>query len=101
MHEYESRILARRYRKDPSIVSRNIAGEVILVPIQRRMGDLENIFMLNPTAASAWSLIDGERTLGEIVDAMTQEFDVKPEEAASDMCHLMEQLESMQAVERV
>ena len=39
------------YQKDPDMVSREIAGEVILVPIRRNVGDLESVYTLNETAA--------------------------------------------------
>ena len=45
-----------RYQKDASIVSREIAGEVILVPIRQNMGDMESIFTLNETASRIWEL---------------------------------------------
>ena len=47
------------YRKDPSIVARQIAGEMILVPIRQNVGDLESIYLLNETALFAWQLLDG------------------------------------------
>ena len=46
---------------DPNIVDRNIAGEVILVPIRNNVGDLESIYTLNETAARIWELLDGVR----------------------------------------
>ncbi len=52
--------LARIYMHDPSIVSRSIAGEVILVPIKKNVGDLESIYTLNDTGARIWELIDSQ-----------------------------------------
>ena len=86
------------YRQDPSIVSRNIAGEMILVPIRNNVGDLESIYTLNETAARIWELLDGERTLQAVRDAIADEFEVEADEATTDMLELIAQLESVGAV---
>ena len=46
--------LMKSFVKDPNIVSRKIAGEVILVPIRKNVGDLESIYTLNEVAARIW-----------------------------------------------
>ncbi len=89
------------YRKSPSIVAREIAGETILVPIRQNMGDLESIYTLNETAAYTWALIDGQRSAQAIRDQVVAEFEVGAEEAEQDLLELLAQLESFGAVERV
>jgi hypothetical protein len=93
--------LERQYRRDDSLVTREIAGGVILVPIRRHVGDLDSIYNLNKTAARAWELIDGQRTVAEIRDRIVAQFEVGPEEAQQDLLALLEQLEAIGAVERV
>lgn len=93
--------LERCYKKDPDIVFRAIAGEMILVPIRRRTADLQSIYTLNETAGRIWELIDGQRTLGEIRDTIAQEYDVTPEETEADLAELVAYLEQIQAVEKV
>ncbi len=93
--------LATRYKKDPDIVFRAIAGEMILVPIRRHIANLESIYTLNETAGCIWQLIDGQRTLGEIRDTIVQEYDVTPEEAEADLAELVAYLDQIQAVEKV
>lgn len=93
--------LERRYKKDPNMVFRAIAGEMILVPIHRRTANLESIYTLNETGGRIWELIDGQRTLGEIRDTLVQEYDVTPEEAEADLAELVAYLEQIQAVEKV
>ncbi len=87
-----------RYEQDPSIVSREIAGEVILVPIRNKVGDLSSIYTLNETGARIWSLLDGERTLAEVRDAMVAEFEVEAGEMEADLVALVEGLERIQAI---
>lgn len=93
--------LNSRYRHDADIVDREIAGEVILVPIRNNVGDLESIYTLNETAARIWALLDGVRTLAEVRDALVAEFEVEPDEAETDLVELMAQLESIRAVRLV
>ncbi len=89
------------YRKSPSIVSREIAGETILVPIRQNVGDLESIYTLNETAAFAWALIDGQQSAQAIRDQIVAGFEVGVEEAEQDLLELLAQLESFGAVEKV
>jgi len=85
--------LDRCYQKDPNIVSRKIANEVILVPIRNNVGDLESIYTLNEVAARIWELIDGNRKVSEIKRMITEEFDVTPEQADIDIFEFLKQME--------
>ena len=86
------------YRHDENIVDRNIAGEVILVPIRNNVGDLESIYTLNETAARIWELLDGVRTLGEVRDAMVGEYEVGAGEAEADLLEVVGQLVEAEAI---
>ena len=88
-------------RKDPHIVSREIVGEMILVPIRQNIGDLESIYTLNETAARTWELIDGQNTLSDINTRITDEYQVGQETALSDLLALIDQLEEAGAVIKV
>jgi len=90
--------LASIYHHDPSIVARNIAGEVILVPIRNNVGDLDSIYTLNETAAFVWERLDGVRTLAEVVAALVAEYEVEPAQAGQDVLALIAQLESVKAI---
>jgi hypothetical protein len=93
--------IEERYQKDASIVSREIAGEVILVPIRRHVDDLDSIYTLNETAATAWALLDGQHTLGEVGDQIVTEFEVGEEEARQDLFELVTQLLEVEAIVKV
>lgn len=93
--------LEHSYSKDPSIVSREIAGETILVPIHQNVGDLESIYTLNETGAFAWKLMDGERTLSEILNRIINDYLVDDDEAEKDLLELIAQLEEIGAVREV
>ncbi len=90
--------LTKSFIKDPSIVSRKIAGEVILVPIRKNVGDLESIYTLNEVAACIWELIDGKRDIRQIEKIITDEFDVTSEKAERDIRNLLKQLAKIGAI---
>lgn len=89
------------YRHDPNIVSRLIAGETILVPIRKNVGDMESIYTLNETAARAWELIDGRRPAAEVLAQMVSEFEVDPAEAERDLTELLHDLCEIGALEKI
>ena len=65
---------------------------VILVPIRQSASELDSIYTLNETAASAWELMDGEHTLEQICEALVAEYQVDPAEAQDDLFELAAQL---------
>jgi len=87
--------LASRYERDPNVVSREIAGEQILVPIRKQAADMAAIYVLNATGARIWQLLDGQRSLGDVQDALIQEYDVDPEAAWVDIVELVGRLRDL------
>src|SRR6058998_1651173 len=87
--------------KDPSFVSRKIVDEVILVPISHRVGEIDCLYALNEVGARIWDLIDGDRSLKELRDAIVAEFEVSETEAQQDLAVLIEQLKEIGAIQKV
>ena len=94
----DSDYLERRYAKNPSMVSRRIADEFILVPIRHNVGDLDSIYTLNEVGARIWELIDGNNSVREIRDRIVEEYEVDPQIAEQDMTELVTQLEAIDAI---
>jgi len=82
----------RIFRKTEHVVSREIAGETLLVPIRGKLADMQNVFALNPVARHIWDELDGTRTLGEIRDGILARFDVGPEAADADLAEFIGKL---------
>ncbi len=93
--------LQRCYQKEPDIVFRKIAEEVILVPIRHKVGDLESIYTLNEVAARIWNLIDGKTAVKEIKDKIIEEFEVAPEEVEKDLIELLQNLEKIKGIKEI
>jgi len=90
--------LDRRLAQSPSFVTREIAGEIILVPIQQPAGSVASIYTLNELSRFIWELVDGERRVSDIRDAIVDEFEVGREEAQTDLLEFLRQLEHIGAV---
>lgn len=89
------------YQKSADIVSRKIVDEMILVPIRRRVGDVESLYTLNEVGARIWELIDGKRSIQDIRDCLLQEFAANEAEAEADLLTLLEQLGRIGAITEV
>ncbi len=73
------------YRRNPDIVYREIAGEFILVPIHHQAGEADSIYVLNETGTRIWELVDGKRTLANIAEMITAEFDADDKTVSDDL----------------
>jgi hypothetical protein len=76
--------LTKCYTKDRDLVTRNVAGETIIVPIKNKVGDLDSIYTLNEVGTLIWELIDGKNNISEIAEAVCNNYEVTPEEAIKD-----------------
>ena len=85
--------LERCFSKEDNCVTREIAGETIIVPIKSRVGDLDSIYTLNEVGTLIWQLIDGQRNIGQIVQSVRETYDVKSEEVTKDTFDFLGSLE--------
>ena len=72
-----------------NFVETEIDDEVLLVDL-----DGGELFSLSGTARATWKLIDGERSLTAIVDALEDEFAAPAEIIARDVDALVQELDS-------
>jgi hypothetical protein len=69
-------ILDKGFFKAADFVTRDIAGETIIVPVRDGVGDLNSIYTLNELGTRVWQLVDGQTQnpifrLGEAWDLLT------------------------------
>ena len=93
--------LTHHYCRNPDFVFRQIADEMILVPIRQNMGDLDCLYSLNATAARIWDLLDGTRDLAGIRDVLASEFEIGEEDLTTHLFTFLEHLASIDAVTEV
>ncbi len=89
------------YTHSKNIVSRKIAGEVILVPIRTRIADMNYLYTLNPTAARIWQLLDGQTSLEAVSAAICQDFAIDPQTARTDLEEVIQELLRIEAITEV
>ena len=94
----ENSYLKKCFAKDPSIVTREVVDELILVAIPQDKGGGVRSHILNEVAAHIWELLDGQRRVEDIRDMLVEEFDVSAEEVEADLVELLQSLEQFGAV---
>jgi hypothetical protein len=81
------------YCPSGDIVAREIEGEIIIVPLVRGIGDAEDdLFSLNETGRAFWKLMDGKKTLAQIIDLLAETYDASPIRIEKDVFGLVREL---------
>ena len=83
-----------RPEKTGDVVKRQIADEIILVPVRKTAEELDSIYSINSMAGEIWELIDGRRTVADIKKALLDKYDVSPAELEKDLTEFIGQLKS-------
>jgi len=86
-------ILEKHFIKKRDLVTRSILGETIVVPVRTNVGDLDSIYTLNEVGRVIWDLLDGEKSVGQIIEAVCGEYEVASEEATQGAFDFLESLE--------
>ena len=87
--------LARRPlpSKRDGLVTRNIAGETIIVPVTSNVAQIDFIYTLNEVGSYLWGMIDGRTTVEQLTGALCESYEVTREEAAKDLEEFLGALE--------
>jgi hypothetical protein len=81
------------YRSSEDIVARSIEGELIIVPLVSGIGDLEDeLYTLNETGKAIWDRLDGKKTLKDVLEELSAEFEAPAGEIEKDLIGLVEEL---------
>ena len=97
--EKDPQIWDKVFRKKEEVVSREIAGEMILVPVRGKLADMQKIFSLNQTAEYIWQNLSGKKKLNDILEGVLSQFDVNKEEAEKDMLEFVTELINANLIE--
>ena len=77
------------------VVVRTIAGETLLVPVERGIANCDRVFVLNETGAFLWQRLDGHRGREALIRELASEFDVPPAgDVAGDVDAFLRALEA-------
>jgi hypothetical protein len=81
------------YVVSSDVVARNIEGEIIIVPLVGGIGDLEDdLFSLNETGKAIWDKLDGRRSLHDVINELSAEYQAGEGEIERDVMGLVQEL---------
>lgn len=66
-------------------IVREVAGEIIVIPVGHTALNFNGMICLNAVSAQIWSGLQAEKTRDEILELILGEFEVSREEAAADL----------------
>jgi hypothetical protein len=92
-------ILSKCFVKKEDCVSREIAGETLIVPVRSHVGDVNAIYTLNELGAMVWKLMDGRTSVSQIVEAVCEAYAVAPDKATEDVAGFLSSLEAAGLIE--
>jgi hypothetical protein len=75
-----------------SVVTRKTGNEYVLVPITNNIADMNSVYTLNETGAFIWEHIDGEKSIEDIVYALTAEYEIDFTNAENDVLSFVENM---------
>jgi hypothetical protein len=90
-----------RLTRNTSIVSRDVAGETIVVPICRGVGDLDSVYTFNPVGRSLWRLLENGRSVEELANWVVTHYEVDAKQAVADVQSYLSELEAVGLVRTV
>jgi len=92
LSERNSNIWAKVYIRNDDIVSRNIIGETILVPIRGNLADMQQIYTLNNLGAFIWEQLNGKKVLADTRNAVLDNFESEHNQVETDILEFIEQI---------
>lgn len=71
--------------RSPSIVTKKTGNEYVLVPVSNNIADMNSVFTLNETGAYIWELIDGKRSIKDLIESVVNEYETDNKTATEDV----------------
>ena len=90
-----------RHIRNTAIVSREVAGETIVVPICRGVGDLDSVYTFNPVGRSLWRLLEQGHSIEELADWVATHYEVDAKQAFLDVQSYLAELQEIGLVRTV
>jgi hypothetical protein len=81
-----------KYVRSSTVVSREIGGETLVVPVRGGVGDLDSIFSFNPLGSELWNLLQAGNSVGEMADWVTERYEVSSDQAVADIEAFLDEL---------
>ena len=73
-------------------VVRQVMDDIVAIPVGEAVGRFSGMLLLNEVSRVIWTALENETIVEALVTAVTDAFEVSPEEARTDILELLEQL---------
>src|SRR3984957_5725911 len=90
-----------RHTRNTAIVSRDVAGETIFVPICKGLGDLDSVYTFNPVGRSLWRLLENGQSVEELANWVATHYEVDEQQAVADVQSYLSELQEIGLVRTV
>jgi hypothetical protein len=87
------------YRQEPNVLFRAAADRAFLIPIRSGVADMEELLMLNPSGAHLWPLLDGRGSVGDLLEALTNHFEISMAQAELDLHQWLDELSRLKLIQ--
>jgi hypothetical protein len=88
----------KKLQASPNYIHRQVAGQHMLISVGEGIADFNGYIQLNETAAFIWEQLKKPRTLRELTEAVSAEYDISTEQAAGDVDDFISDLEKQNMV---
>ena len=85
-------------KQNPDFLLRQVAGKMVLVPVGGAARMFPGMVDLNAAGKFIWEQLSKEQTLQSLVQAITDRYEVAPEQAEADARAFLERLQTVGAV---
>lgn len=83
----------KRYRRKPGYAVRAFMDEYLMIPVGAPGDEDAKMAVLSPVAEFIWSQLEEPRSFEELLEAVTEEFEVTAEVAEPDVRDFLRELE--------
>jgi hypothetical protein len=99
VENYKDSHCEQLFIRSKTVVSRNVAGETLIVPIRGKVGDLASIYSFNGTGSLIWQSLEAPKSLAELTAAVVREYAVESDQAERDVKQFLNDMSSVDLVE--
>lgn len=81
------------------LIKREIAGDVVLVPVGKTVYEANGLFILNDVGAFLWDKLPQAEDEDVLLEAVLREYEVTPETAKEDITAFLQKLREMDIID--
>ncbi len=80
------------------LVKRDIAGDIILVPVGAATSSIQGLITINETGAAIWDVLPEAENEEAIVDKLYEQFDAERDELRKDVDEFLDKLRELNII---